>query len=233
MALTLLLLCLCGCAVTPAYEAGYQPRADGLPAGQAGKPLVVVVHGIFDDGRKMRPLITFLEEKGYACFAPELKPGNAYHGIRDLALKLRTEIDAQIGPERDFAMVGFSMGGLVSRYYLQELGGAERCRALVTISSPHRGTLLGYALPSRGVEEMRPGSDFLESLNSDTSLEPLDGMPVYSYYTPLDLVIIPARNSEWARAENQRFRALLHPLMVSEQAVLERLGGDLDQAFGR
>jgi hypothetical protein len=33
------------------------------------------------------------------------------------------------------------MGGLVARYYLEVLGGAETCRALVTMGTPYRGSL--------------------------------------------------------------------------------------------
>jgi hypothetical protein len=33
------------------------------------------------------------------------------------------------------------MGGLVARYYLEVLGGWEKCRALFTFGTPHRGSL--------------------------------------------------------------------------------------------
>ncbi len=44
------------------------------------------------------------------------------------------------------------MGGVVSRYYLQRLGGLARVRRFVTISSPHHGTVTAYLrrLPERG-----------------------------------------------------------------------------------
>ncbi|MEX1049058.1 MAG: hypothetical protein WED15_06000, partial [Akkermansiaceae bacterium] len=48
---------------------------------------------------------------------------------------LKADIDAQFGTSEPISIVAFSMGGLVSRHYLQQLGGAARCDKLITISS--------------------------------------------------------------------------------------------------
>ncbi len=37
-------------------------------------------------------------------------------------------------------LVGHSLGGLLVRWYVQELGGAERVERLVTVATPHAGT---------------------------------------------------------------------------------------------
>jgi triacylglycerol lipase len=44
---------------------------------------------------------------------------------------------------------------------------------------------------------------------------------VTSYRTPMDLIILPARNSVWERAENLEFPVLLHPLMLNDRQVLD------------
>ena len=54
--------------------------------------------------------------------------------------------------------VGFSMGGLVSRYYVQRLGGLDHVDRLVTLSAPHNGSLLANLIANKGCREMRPGS---------------------------------------------------------------------------
>jgi triacylglycerol lipase len=220
-----------GCTTTPPFEEGYQPKAKPSSERIENSRLVVLVHGILGNGQKLSPLTKSLEENGYTCFAPDLKPNNAYHGIEDLALKLEAEVNAHWGQNAEFAIVGFSMGGLVSRYYLQELSGAQRCWALVTISSPHNGTVLAHASPSRGIEEMRPKSELLEKLNSESSLMALQEIPIHSYYTPLDEVIVPARSSELESAHNQRFLSLIHPLMIYKEKVQEKLIEDLNLAF--
>jgi triacylglycerol lipase len=68
---------------------------------------------------------------------------------------------------------------------------------------------------------MRPGSEFLTDL--DETAHTLGKMPVVSYRTPLDLIILPASSSIWERAENFDFPVLLHPLMLSSPRVLADL----------
>ncbi|MEY4561715.1 MAG: hypothetical protein RLZZ618_992 [Pseudomonadota bacterium] len=43
------------------------------------------------------------------------------------------------GADAKLWLVGHSMGGLVARYFLEHLGGAEITRHLITIGTPHRG----------------------------------------------------------------------------------------------
>jgi pimeloyl-ACP methyl ester carboxylesterase len=43
-----------------------------------------------------------------------------------------------------------SMGGLVARYYLEELGGWKYCRTLITFGTPHRGSLKALDFLSNG-----------------------------------------------------------------------------------
>jgi triacylglycerol lipase len=111
------------------------------------------------------------------------------------------------------------MGGLVSRYYLQNLGGASRCETLITISSPHQGTEAAWLYPTKGAREMRPRSEFLKNLHSTE--DRLGNMQLVSYRTPLDLVIVPSKNSIWPRAENVSYPVALHPFMLTSAPVLD------------
>ena len=102
-------------------------------------------------------------------------------------------VNTHIPPEEKFDLVAFSMGGLVSRYYIQKLGGYKRVRRFVTISTPNHGSVLAWLRGEVGVKQMRPGSEMLRDLNGDMSkLVPLD---YTSIYTPVDLTIIPAVSS--------------------------------------
>lgn len=189
---------------------------------QPGQPKydkVVLVHGIFEDGVSFEPLRLRLETHGIQCYVPQLKPRDAREGIDKLAENLKAGIDKEFGPTDRFAMVGFSMGGLVSRYYLQNLGGAERCESFMTISSPHHGTKAAYAYFGKGAQQMRPGSSFLKNLK-DTE-DRLGEIPVISYRTPMDLMILPTDSSVWERAENYSHPVILHPLMLYSKSVLD------------
>ncbi|MFM2199177.1 MAG: hypothetical protein RLZZ505_2609 [Verrucomicrobiota bacterium] len=180
---------------------------------------VVLVHGILEDGLAFNSLRSRLENHGIQCHVPKLEPNDARDGIDQLAETLKEGIDKEFGPDERFAMVGFSMGGLVSRYYLQNLGGAERCEAFITVSSPHHGTKMAYAYPGKGARQMRPGSEFLKDL--EASEDRLGDIPVVSYRTPMDLIILPTESSVWKRAENHSHPVILHPLMLHSKPVLD------------
>jgi triacylglycerol lipase len=179
----------------------------------------VLVHGILEDGTAFNSLRRRLETHGIQCHVPQLKPNDAREGIDKLAETLKEDIDAEFGPDARFAMVGFSMGGLVSRHYLQNLGGAERCDSFITVSSPHHGTKMAYTYPGKGARQMRPGSPFLRNL--EETEHRLGDIPVVSYRTPMDLIILPTDSSVWKRAENHSHPVILHPLMLHSKPVLD------------
>jgi len=179
---------------------------------------VVLVHGFLDTGWVFRRMKLRLERQGAVCLVPRLRPNDGRGGLEALALNLKRDIDDAFGPSAKIRIVAFSMGGLVSRHYLQLLGGAGRCEKLFTISSPHHGTFTARFYPSKGARDMRPGSAFLRRLRATE--ETLRGIQLVSYHTPLDLMILPATSSEWAPALNLDFPVLLHPLMLSDNDVL-------------
>jgi triacylglycerol lipase len=179
---------------------------------------VVLVHGFLDAGWVFRRMKLRLERQGAVCLVPRLRPNDGRGGLEALALNLKRDIDDAFGPSAKIRIVAFSMGGLVSRHYLQLLGGAGRCEKLFTISSPHHGTFTARFYPSKGARDMRPGSAFLRRLRATE--ETLRGIQLVSYHTPLDLMILPATSSEWAPALNLDFPVLLHPLMLSDNDVL-------------
>lgn len=179
---------------------------------------VVLVNGFHETGSIFNMLQKRLEKRGIEVFAPPLKHPDGRGGIENLAKHLKQDIDKRFGPEVPITIIGFSMGGLVSREYLQNQGGAARCENLITIASPHHGTLAAWTYRSQGVREMRPGSPFLKHLQETENH--LGKMTVVSYRTRLDLVILPARSSVWDRAENIEYPVALHPMMVTSQRVV-------------
>lgn len=77
--------------------------------------------------------------------------------------RLVAEIKAQTGAER-VDLVGHSMGGIVGRYYVTALGGADDVEHLVTIGTPHSGTpaaSFGLGAPRR---ELLWGSELIRQL---------------------------------------------------------------------
>jgi triacylglycerol lipase len=201
-----------------------------MPTASAAAPAsrdVILVTGFLDRGSIFNPLKRHLEARGFRCHVSSLKPGDGRGGLEAIAGVLKEEINTACGPTRKISIVAFSMGGLVSRHYLQELGGAARCETFVSLSTPHHGTLAAWLYPSEGAVQMRPGSEFLAKLAAGE--DRLEGVRVSSIYTPADLVIVPARHSEWARAENHRVPVALHNLVPVSRGVMaeivRQLGG--------
>jgi triacylglycerol lipase len=180
---------------------------------------VLLVHGYLDTSKIFRHMRAFLEEEGREVHCVNLVPNNGSIGLDDLARQVAAYA---AGIEASFDLIGFSMGGMVSRYYVQRLGGAKRVRRFITISSPHRGTYIAFARQSVGVRQMRPGSTFLRDLDRDC--ESLQSLDFTSIWTPFDLMIVPANSSVIGAARCVRVNVALHPLMVSDRRVLRLVG---------
>lgn len=164
-------------------------------------------------------MANWLQKCGFRPLALDLIPSDGTIGLDGLAAQIGTFANQRLSPDEPFDLVGFSMGGLVSRYYVQRLGGMARARRLITISTPHRGTYSAYALGNEGSRQMRPGSAFLKGLNRDAAL--LERVRFASIWTPLDLMIIPASSSRLGVGEEFRIPVLVHPWMLRSRRSLE------------
>jgi triacylglycerol lipase len=180
---------------------------------------VVLVHGIFDTSRIFAAMAAWLQRCGFHPLAPDLAPNNGTVGLDELAAQLAAFVHQNLSSGEPFDLVGFSMGGLVSRYYVQRLGGIERVGRLITISAPHHGTYSAYALGNPGSRQMRPGSAFLEDLNRDAAR--LERVRFASIWTPLDLMILPAESSRLGIGEEFKIPVAVHPWMLTSRRSLE------------
>jgi triacylglycerol lipase len=172
---------------------------------------VVLVHGIYSDSGDFTRMARVLRAEGWPVFTPNLRPNGGQAGIDELASQLSRYIEREV-PGGKCDLVGFSMGGLVSRYYLQRLGGLDRVERFVSLAAPHHGTVLAHLHGGRGGRHMRPESDLLRDLARDA--DRLGRVKFTSIYTPLDLIIVPARSSEMAQARNVRLWASMHPALI-------------------
>lgn len=186
------------------------------------RPPVLLVHGIFDSGKRLQRVRDHL----LGCGVPQVRvidlvPNSGKVGLDRLAEQVARHVeDLRTGNDAArIDLVGFSMGALVSRFYVQKLGGKERVRRFVSISGPHAGTLTAYALWNEGAKQMRPGSAFLESLEADP--DPWGEVEVTAIYTPLDLMILPSQSSVLRGArEVITVPVALHALMLRDKRVL-------------
>lgn len=188
-------------------------------------PPALLVHGIHDTARTFRKVREALTSAGQRSVrAVDLTPNNGDAPICELARQVDDAAAAllkETGSSR-IDLVGFSMGSLVSRYWIQRLGGRERARRFISISGPHAGTWLAHLSGRAGIRDMRPGSALLCDLEADE--DPWGQVEAHVLYTPLDLMILPARSSVLRKAASeQTIPVVFHPLMLSDRRVIERI----------
>jgi triacylglycerol lipase len=207
----LAVLPICAALLTgaPAVSAAAPPppgaNVSCTPSGAHPYP-VVLVHGTFenrfDNWQAMAPA---LERAGYCVYALDYgaRNGSGLIGVYGLA-----EIERSARELRDFvagvrertgaarvSLVGHSQGGLMPRYFIKHLGGADVVEDLVGLAPSNHGTLNPFAPIAFGCPACRQqvaGSAFLRELNAG------DESPGDVSYTQLvtryDEVVIPYRS---------------------------------------
>ncbi len=162
-----------------------------------------------------------LEGEGYKVFVPPLTPSSGRLGIPYLAEQLKDYIHTHLSSDQRFHLLGYSMGGLISRYYLQRLGGLDQVEHFITISTPHHGTRTAHFVWNEGGKQMRPNSDFLKELNRD--IDRLSSVRFTSIWTLWDLTIIPSNSSVISFAMNIRVNVVAHLWMVFSGRVMKEV----------
>lgn len=123
---------------------------------------VVMIHGLGGNHSNLLPLASYLRLQRNAARVLSFNY-SASQGIAGAAIALQQYLREHVrGGRIDF--VCHSLGGVVARYYLQELGGARRVDHCVTLGTPHRGTYNAYWLPTRVGRELRPDSAVMQQL---------------------------------------------------------------------
>ena len=190
-----------------------------------GQPAIVLVHGLWNTVNIFGRLYKHLENQGWTVYAVSLIPNNGDIGIEQQAEQLCEFIERSLGSQRSFYLLGFSMGGLVSRYYLQRLGGLRRVRRFVAVAVHHYGSALAWFRWNKGGLQMRPGSRFLTDLNRD--IEKLSVCHPLSLWTPYDLLVLPARHCCLPVGENQRLPVRTHNGMLWDERSLAAIAQGL------
>ncbi|CAN5394666.1 alpha/beta fold hydrolase [soil metagenome] len=187
----------------------------------------ILVPGFGDDTRILRNLTAFLAREQLNPYPMSPQPSNGVIGIDLLAAQLAAQIEATFAPDQPINLVGFSMGGLICRAYVQKLSGARQIQRLITVATPHQGTWTAYSYNRPACLQMRPGSQFLTELNGDTSA--LERIKFVSIWTPLDLTIVPANSSRLLVGETLSIVSPLHSLLLADPRILRVIANILRQ----
>ena len=158
----------------------------------AGTP-ILLIHGIMDNRSVFTVFRRALHRRGfgvvhavnYGLFTGDLR--KAAHELRDHV----EELCEATGADK-VHIVGHSLGGVIARYYVQRMAGSARVDTLVTLGSPHSGTLGAYLVPTTLGRQLRPGSPLLAELEQPAPDCTTRFLVVWSR---MDQMVVPQRNA--------------------------------------
>jgi pimeloyl-ACP methyl ester carboxylesterase len=216
----------------PRNRPGEQPPA--VRALFAADPLaaripVLLVHGLVDNRSVFSVMHRSLRRRGFAhvCtwnYSPLLT--DIARGAADLGEHIE-RICAQTGHDR-VHVVGHSLGGLIARYYVQRQGGDRRVESLVTLGTPHQGSLWAHVVSTPLIRQLRLDSPVIRELE-----EPAPGCrtPVTAVYSDLDQIVVPTSSGRCdhpdLRVRNVLFRGIGHMSLPRHRSVVEEVAATL------
>lgn len=189
---------------------------------------LVLVHGLLDTPRVFHPLEAALAGRRRQLLSPSLPLQLGRIPVVESAVRLRHVIETTYGKTEPVDVLGFSIGGVIVRTWLQLLGGHVRCRRFFSVGSPQQGTFMAQPWPSRwfsGLADLKPNSPLLNRLNND--LDRLRHLEIYSFYSAVDLVVLPGWNAVVPVGKRVLLPVLTHPELVRNPMAIRRLTQEL------
>lgn len=181
------------------------------------RPAVLLVHGYMCNRATWRPwLMGGLPDHWNVAtvnLEPVFAPISRYAEVIDAAVE---RLRAASGAER-ITIVCHSMGGLAVRAYLRSHG-HHATKRVITIDTPHRGTLFAHLGRGHNARQMRRASEFVRELERDP--EPLEFVCIASQH---DNLIVPRNNQLLPGVEAVWFERIGHLSMTDDPAVLRKV----------
>ncbi|PTT82951.1 permease [Pelomonas sp. HMWF004] len=199
----------------PATEASFgwrQPwrthaEPDHLPDGAPAA--VLLVHGFACNRAFWNPWMARLRAQGVAFIALDLEP--AYGSIDTYADPIEAAVRRlQALTGRAPLIVAHSMGGVAVRAWWRRHGGSEAPQ-VITLATPHGGTLLAALSVHVNTRQMRWRCDWICTL---------PGLPrVDCIWTPCDQIVMPAHTAVQPGGVSHRIDAVGHVGLVNDPRV--------------
>jgi len=139
----------------------YRDVREVVPRPRPGGDVVVLVHGLFQTAGVLRPVREHIaRETGAETASFSYATGPGVVRIADRLAELMRELPSGIR----IHLVGHSVGGLVVRWFVQELGRDERVVQTISLGSPFSGTTHARYFPTQVGRDIVPGSRLLARL---------------------------------------------------------------------
>lgn len=194
------------------------------PAAAAPGTPVIFVHGYTGSASNWTTAMAVFRAGGYAStelFAYEYNSyGNNITNAQGLASYV-SQVRSRTGAAQ-VDIVNHSMGGLVSLWYLKQLGGAQYVRHLASIAGANHGTTsAGACLIYTTCQQMYPGSSFITTLRSG---DETPGSTRYgTWYSPCDGIILPYTSTVLSGATNNYVACQTHIGYLTDTVTLAQV----------
>ena len=192
---------------------------------------LVLVHGLWDRPRVFHRLIQAMDQSQRDLLAPHLPHGLGDVPLRQLAQRLDEQIRHRFGADTCVDLLGFSMGGIIGRIWLQDLGGAARTRRFFSVGSPHQGTMTAQAIPRvllPGAADMKIGSRLLHHLHCRS--DQLSPVECHSFFCRLDLMVCPGWKAVLPQGSIQEIPVWTHHQLMKHPNALRIIGKAVNQS---
>ena len=185
---------------------------------------IILIHGLWNTSSIFSSITSKLDEIEIEYFAPTLNHVYGMTSINELTSTLNELILEKYGLEKEIDILGFSMGGIISRYWLQKFNGYKRTRRFISIGSPHKGTLMAQLVPRypfKGISEMKINSDFLRELEKNDCF--LDDIECINFFTYWDLMVFPSWWTNLNFGKKISVKVYKHRNLVRNKSVVEKI----------
>ncbi len=189
---------------------------------------VLLLHGVLCNAGVWKRLRRRLAERGIGPVYT-LSYGPPWASIEsfaeEAAAKIRTVL-AATGAHK-ITLVGHSMGGLVARAYLRRHG-CDHVRRIVTLGTPHHGSVHAWLLPGLCLAELRPGNPWLVGLNGDATEAP--SVRCVSLWSWHDSMVAPQTSARLDGAVNIELAGIGHNALLNDRDVFVQVAIELERA---
>jgi triacylglycerol esterase/lipase EstA (alpha/beta hydrolase family) len=199
--------------------------ADPEPA-PASMP-ILLLHGVLCNAGVWHPFKRYLIARGIGPVYA-LSYGPPLASIDLFAEQAAHKIDRILAATgaAQVVIVGHSMGGLVARAYLRHFGG-DKVRRVITVGTPHQGSVLAHMFPGVSLSQLRPKNEWLAELAADhTDAHP----PIVSLWSWHDSMVAPQTSSILERAENIALSGIGHNALLRDRQVFRRIAEEIGRA---
>jgi triacylglycerol lipase len=198
----------------------HQAEPDALEGVSTDARAVLLVHGFFCNRALWNPWMRKLRAAGVPYLAVDLEP--VYGSIDEYVPIIDTAIArATAATGRAPVIVGHSMGGIATRAWWRAQGAAADARVahVITIGSPHRGTITAWFAAGLNARQMRLGSPWLAQLAAD---EPAGRHARFTcFWSHCDNIAMPSTTGTLPGADNRHVTGRPHVALAYEDAVFD------------